>query len=103
MVGQYRLKTHYVSAIKTNLKSQSGLDELKNFLGYRFINMLRKEVTDLSGNPRVFNYVSFTNYSKNGTAYTDVVIDDQWLFYRSDNNIIDSMDDERFFSLYHEV
>lgn len=103
MIGHYKLKTHYVSAIKVDLKSPSGLSELKTFLGYRFINQITKETIDLQGNPRIFNYVSFTNFSKDGTAYNDVVIHDQWLFYRSDSNIIDSMDEERFFSLYDEV
>lgn len=101
MIKHFKLKTHFVNAIKTDLKSPSGINELKTFLGYRFISQLTKETVDLEGNPRIFNYVSFTNFSKNGTAYNDVVIHGQWLFYR--DKIIDSMDEERFLSLYEEV
>ena len=79
------------------------MNEMKSFLGYRFINQNNKEIIDIQGNSRVFNYVTFTNYTKNGMVYNDVVMDGQWLFYENNDKVIDSMDEEKFLSLYDEV
>lgn len=103
MIRQYRLKTRIVNAIRADLKSLSGMNEMKSFLGYRFINQNNKEIIDIQGNSRVFNYVTFTNYTKNGMVYNDVVMDGQWLFYENNDKVIDSMDEEKFLSLYDEV